>query len=187
MCLLARLAGLSAMLLAPVAGWLLGHYGATRVAVVGFLIAAAGLAAEAVLAAALSALVIASVIFVLGVATIVPRSSRWSAAGSLISRWRASDQRLSGLRRRLLRPARSPAAEWLHWPDALARAAADDRIWTRREQPSAKGRCHGLKRRPLLGRLVSLKGSGTPPFSERSACGRRCLSAMPDSARSIGG
>lgn len=71
--LLVRLAGLPALLLAPVAGWLAGRYGATRVAVVGFLIAAAGLAAEAIsVAAALWALVIASVIFALGVATIVP-------------------------------------------------------------------------------------------------------------------
>jgi MFS transporter, YNFM family, putative membrane transport protein len=70
--LLVRLAALPAMLLAPVAGWLVGHYGATRVAVVGFLIAVAGLAAEAFSAAALWALVIASVVFVLGVATIVP-------------------------------------------------------------------------------------------------------------------
>ena len=71
--LFVRLAGLPALLLAPVAGWLAGRYGATRVAVVGFLIAAAGLAAEAIsVAAALWALVIASVIFALGVATIVP-------------------------------------------------------------------------------------------------------------------
>jgi YNFM family putative membrane transporter len=70
--LLVRLAGLPALLLAPVAGWLAGRYGATRVAVVGFLIAAAGLAAEAISAAALWALVIASVIFALGVTTIVP-------------------------------------------------------------------------------------------------------------------
>jgi MFS transporter, YNFM family, putative membrane transport protein len=70
--LLVRLAGLPAILLAPVAGWLARHYGATRVAVVGFLLGAAGLLAEAIAAGALWALVIASVIFVLGVATIVP-------------------------------------------------------------------------------------------------------------------
>jgi MFS transporter, YNFM family, putative membrane transport protein len=70
--LLVRLAGLPALLLAPVAGWLAGRYGATRVAVVGFLIAAAGLTAEAMSFADLWALVIASVIFALGVATIVP-------------------------------------------------------------------------------------------------------------------
>ena len=71
--LLVRLAGLPAILLAPVAGWLARHHGATRVAVVGFLLAAAGLLAEAItVRAALWALVMASVIFVLGVATIVP-------------------------------------------------------------------------------------------------------------------
>jgi MFS transporter, YNFM family, putative membrane transport protein len=70
--LLVRLAGLPVILLAPVAGWLARHYGATRVAVVGFLLGAAGLLAEAIAASALWALVMASVIFVLGVATIVP-------------------------------------------------------------------------------------------------------------------
>jgi MFS transporter, YNFM family, putative membrane transport protein len=70
--LLVRLAGLPAILLAPVAGWLARHRGATRVAVVGFLLAAAGLLAEAITVRALWALVIATVIFVLGVATIVP-------------------------------------------------------------------------------------------------------------------
>jgi MFS transporter, YNFM family, putative membrane transport protein len=70
--LLVRLAGLPAILLAPVAGWLARHYGATRVAVVGFLLGAGGLVAEAIAASALWALVTASVIFVLGIATIVP-------------------------------------------------------------------------------------------------------------------
>lgn len=71
--LLVRLAGLPAILLAPIAGWLARHHGATRVAVVGFMLAAAGLLAEAItVRAALWALVVASVIFVLGVATIVP-------------------------------------------------------------------------------------------------------------------
>jgi len=70
--LLVRLAGLPAMLLAPVAGWLAGRYGATRVAVAGFLLAAVGLVAEALSAAALLGLVIASMIFVLGIATIIP-------------------------------------------------------------------------------------------------------------------
>ena len=70
--LLVRLAGLPAMLLAPVAGWLAGRYGATRVAVAGFLLAAVGLLAEALSAAALLGLVIASMIFVLGIATIIP-------------------------------------------------------------------------------------------------------------------
>ena len=70
--LFVRLAALPAMLLAPVAGWLVGRYGPVRVAVVGFWLAAAGLAAEAISVVALWALVITSVIFVLGVATIVP-------------------------------------------------------------------------------------------------------------------
>jgi MFS family permease len=70
--LLVRLAGLPALLLAPVAGWLARHYGATRVAVVGFLLATVGLLAEAIAVRALWALVVASVIFALGVATIVP-------------------------------------------------------------------------------------------------------------------
>jgi MFS transporter, YNFM family, putative membrane transport protein len=70
--LFVRLAGLPALLLAPVAGWLARHYGAPRVAVVGFLLAAAGLLAEAIAVRTLWALVTASVIFVLGVATIVP-------------------------------------------------------------------------------------------------------------------
>jgi predicted MFS family arabinose efflux permease len=70
--LFVRLAALPAMLLAPVAGWAVGHYGATRVAIAGYLIAATGLGLEAISAVTLWALVIASVIFVLGVATIVP-------------------------------------------------------------------------------------------------------------------
>jgi YNFM family putative membrane transporter len=67
-----RLAGLPAILLAPLAGWLVGHHGPTRVAVVGYLLAAVGLAAEAFSVTALWLLVIASVVFVLGIATIVP-------------------------------------------------------------------------------------------------------------------
>jgi nitrate/nitrite transporter NarK len=46
--LLVRLAGLPAMLLAPVAGWLIGRFGAMRVGVVGFLLAATGLVTEAI-------------------------------------------------------------------------------------------------------------------------------------------
>jgi MFS transporter, YNFM family, putative membrane transport protein len=70
--LLVRLAGLPAMLLAPLAGWFVGRHGATRVAIVGFLLATAGLVAEAFSASALWALVVSSVLFVLGVATAVP-------------------------------------------------------------------------------------------------------------------
>jgi MFS transporter, YNFM family, putative membrane transport protein len=67
-----RLAALPAMLLAPLAGWLVGRHGPTRIAVAGFLLAAAGLAAQAMSVAALSALVVASVVFVAGIAMIVP-------------------------------------------------------------------------------------------------------------------
>jgi MFS family permease len=67
-----RLAALPAMLLAPLAGWLVGRHGPTRVAIVGYLLAAAGLAGEAISIHALWLLVIASVVFVLGIATIVP-------------------------------------------------------------------------------------------------------------------
>jgi MFS transporter, YNFM family, putative membrane transport protein len=70
--LFVRLAGLPAMLLAPLAGWLVGRYGPIRVAITGYLIAAAGLTAEALSSAALVLLVISSVVFVLGIATIVP-------------------------------------------------------------------------------------------------------------------
>jgi MFS family permease len=70
--LLARLAGLPAMLLAPLAGWLVGRHGPIRVAIWGYLLAGAGLATEAIVVAAPLALVIASVVFVLGIATIVP-------------------------------------------------------------------------------------------------------------------
>lgn len=70
--LLVRLAGLPAMALAPFAGWLVGRLGAPPVAVAGFVLAAAGLAAQAVTVSALWALVIASVVFVAGIATIVP-------------------------------------------------------------------------------------------------------------------
>ena len=70
--LLVRLAGLPAMALAPFAGWLVGRLGAPPVAVAGFVLAAAGLAAQAVTVFALWTLVIASVVFVAGIATIVP-------------------------------------------------------------------------------------------------------------------
>ncbi|HJY43508.1 MAG TPA: MFS transporter [Propionibacteriaceae bacterium] len=70
--LFVRLAGLPAILLAPLAGWLVGRYGPVRVAITGYVIAAAGLSAEALSSAALVLLVISSVVFVLGIATIVP-------------------------------------------------------------------------------------------------------------------
>jgi len=93
--LLVRLAGLPAMLLAPFAGSLVGRFGATRVAMVGFLLAAAGLVAEAISVSVLWALTAASVIFVLGVATIVP--SLISLVGSRGRASRAGALAINGL------------------------------------------------------------------------------------------
>jgi MFS transporter, YNFM family, putative membrane transport protein len=70
--LLIRLAGLPGMILAPLAGWLAGRFGAARVSIVGFGMAAAGLVLEAVAAGTLWALVAASAFFVAGIATVVP-------------------------------------------------------------------------------------------------------------------
>jgi predicted MFS family arabinose efflux permease len=70
--LLVRLAGLPGMLVAPAAGALAGRFGPARLVVAGFGIAALGLAAEAIAAGALWALVVASVVFVAGIATAVP-------------------------------------------------------------------------------------------------------------------
>jgi MFS transporter, YNFM family, putative membrane transport protein len=69
---LVRLAGLPAMLLAPVAGWLVGRHGPTRVAVAGYSIAAVGLIGQAISVGALWALVLTSVVFVAGIATTIP-------------------------------------------------------------------------------------------------------------------
>jgi MFS transporter, YNFM family, putative membrane transport protein len=93
--LLVRLAGLPAMLLAPVAGWLVGRRGGTQVAVVGYLLAAAGLAALAISVGSLWALVIASVVFVAGIATIVPPVI--ALVGSRGGSARASSLALNGL------------------------------------------------------------------------------------------
>jgi len=93
--LLVRLAGLPAMLLAPFAGWLVGRFGATRVAMIGFLLAAAGLVAEAISVSVLWALTAASVIFVLGVATIIP--SLISLVGSRGRASRAGALAINGL------------------------------------------------------------------------------------------
>jgi MFS transporter, YNFM family, putative membrane transport protein len=93
--LLVRLAGLPAMMLAPVAGWLVGRFGHTRVALAGFAVAAAGLTAEAVTVSALGALVAASVIFVAGIATVVPAVI--ALAGSRGGSARAGALGLSGL------------------------------------------------------------------------------------------
>ncbi|GAA3760425.1 MFS transporter [Salinactinospora qingdaonensis] len=70
--LLVRLAGLPGMLVAPLAGALAGRFGLARVAITGFLVAAVGLAIEALASATLWALVLASVVFVAGIATTVP-------------------------------------------------------------------------------------------------------------------
>ncbi|HEY6812793.1 MAG TPA: MFS transporter [Propionibacteriaceae bacterium] len=93
--LFVRLAGLPAMLLAPVAGWLIGRQGPTRVAIVGFLLAATGLVAEAIAVGALWALVIASMIFVLGVAAIIP--STIALVGSRGGSSRAGALAINGL------------------------------------------------------------------------------------------
>jgi YNFM family putative membrane transporter len=70
--LLVRLAGLPGMVLAPLAGWLVGRFGATRVAVAGYLVAAAGLVLQAASVAVLWALVMASAVFVAGIAAMTP-------------------------------------------------------------------------------------------------------------------
>ena len=68
-----RLAGLPAMLLAPLAGWLVGRRGATRVAVVGLPDRRGRARSGGPLdLSRCRLLVIASVVFVLGIATIVP-------------------------------------------------------------------------------------------------------------------
>ena len=67
-----RLAGLLGMLLAPFAGALAGRFGSVRVAVGGLLCAATGLIAQAGVAGTVGALVVASVVFVAGIATTVP-------------------------------------------------------------------------------------------------------------------
>jgi YNFM family putative membrane transporter len=70
--LLVRLAGLPGMVLAPLAGWFVGRFGPVPVALAGFLVAAAGLAVQAFGVAMLLALVMASAVFVAGIATNVP-------------------------------------------------------------------------------------------------------------------
>jgi MFS transporter, YNFM family, putative membrane transport protein len=70
--LLVRLAGLPGMILAPLAGWLVGRLGAARVSIAGFGLAAAGLILEAVTAGRLQTLVTFSGVFVAGIATVVP-------------------------------------------------------------------------------------------------------------------
>jgi YNFM family putative membrane transporter len=67
-----RLAGLPGMVLAPVAGALVGRFGPVLVTEVGFGLAFVGLAGEAALSGTLAPLAVASGVFVAGIATIVP-------------------------------------------------------------------------------------------------------------------
>jgi YNFM family putative membrane transporter len=70
--LLVRLAGLPGMVLAPLAGWFVGRFGPVRVTVAGYLVAAFGLVAESAATGALWALVVASGVYVAGIAASVP-------------------------------------------------------------------------------------------------------------------
>ncbi|WP_188195673.1 MFS transporter [Nonomuraea sp. SYSU D8015] len=70
--MLVRAAALPAMLCSLLAGPLAARLGPARTALTGFILAAAGLAAESVLADALTGLLAASVVFVAGVAVLVP-------------------------------------------------------------------------------------------------------------------
>ncbi|MFG6200046.1 MFS transporter [Nonomuraea sp. JJY05] len=70
--MLVRTAALPSMLCSLLAGPLAARLGSARTALTGFILAAAGLAAESVLADALTGLLAASVIFVAGVAVLVP-------------------------------------------------------------------------------------------------------------------
>jgi MFS transporter, YNFM family, putative membrane transport protein len=93
--LLVRLAALPVMLLTPLAGWLVGRHGSTRVAVAGYLLAAAGLTLQAFSAAVLWPLVIASVVFVAGIAALVPAVI--ALVGSRAGSTRAGALGLTGL------------------------------------------------------------------------------------------
>jgi YNFM family putative membrane transporter len=88
--LLVRLAGLPAMLLAPVAGALAGRAGPRRVLLAGFTLAAVGLAVGALANGSPEALIAASVIFVAGIATTVPAHIALVGA-------RAREERAAGL------------------------------------------------------------------------------------------
>lgn len=70
--MLVRLAGLPGMVLAPLAGGLAGRFGPGRVAITGFLVAAVGSAVAALSTGMLWALVVASAVFVAGIATTMP-------------------------------------------------------------------------------------------------------------------
>ena len=60
------------MVLAPLAGWFVGRFGPARVTVAGYLVAAFGLVAESAATGALWALVVASGVYVAGIAASVP-------------------------------------------------------------------------------------------------------------------
>lgn len=88
--LLVRLAGLPAMLLAPVAGALADRIGTLSVILAGFTLSALGLVVEALANDSLGTLIVASAIFVAGIATTVPAqialvgaSAREERAGGL--------------------------------------------------------------------------------------------------------
>jgi YNFM family putative membrane transporter len=70
--LLIRLAGLPGMALSPLAGWFAGRFGAVRMCITGFVVAATGLVVEAFSTGNLGALVAASAVFVAGIATTTP-------------------------------------------------------------------------------------------------------------------
>jgi MFS family permease len=103
-----RLAGLPAMLLAPLAGWLVGRQGGTRVD-----------------------------------CAFSDRDGRQP--------WRQIPgrsplpQRVVRVRRSLVWPADSPAADWVHRPDARPGRAAVDSGRTRRDQQSSRGRRQSLR------------------------------------------
>src|SRR5690606_15094710 len=67
-----RLAGLPGMLIAPYAGTLVARFGATRMAVAGFTLAALGAGAEALAGGSLWLLTLTTVVFVAGIATVIP-------------------------------------------------------------------------------------------------------------------
>ncbi len=67
-----RLAALPGMLVAPFSGALIGRFGATRMAIVGFVLAALGAAGESLASGSLWALIGTSIVFVAGIATAVP-------------------------------------------------------------------------------------------------------------------
>ncbi len=122
--LLVRLAGLPSMVLAPLAGWLAGRFGAARVSIAGFGVAAAGLVLEAVTA---------------GTPVAAGRCQRHLRGRHRDRRpgddrpgrqpggpgaWRgARARRACAVRRSLLRPARTWAADRFLWATPRPRRA----------------------------------------------------------------